>query len=59
MQFTATSNTLLSFSLRHDESYWLLDDISIRDVTSPVPEPAGWLMLAGGLAVLVVQRRRR
>lgn len=59
VQFTATSNTLLTFSLRHDESYWLLDDISIRDVTSPVPEPASWLMLAGGLAALVLQRRRR
>jgi hypothetical protein len=34
----------------------LYDDLT---VTSPIPEPATWALLAGGLTVLMVTRRRK
>lgn len=37
-----------------------LDDLTLAGaVTSPIPEPSAWMMLAGGLASLAALRRRR
>ncbi|MYM40822.1 DUF642 domain-containing protein [Duganella qianjiadongensis] len=60
VQFTATQNsTLLEFQLRHDESFWLFDNVSISEIVPTVPEPASWLMLGAGLGLLAYQRQRR
>ncbi|WP_373987187.1 PEP-CTERM sorting domain-containing protein [Duganella sp. BuS-21] len=42
------------FAARHDDSFWLLDDISV----SAVPEPATVLLLIAGLGLIALQRRR-
>jgi len=60
VSFTASSSSsALAFSLRQDETYWLLDDVTITDTTSPVPEPSAYLMLGMGLGLLALQRRRQ
>jgi hypothetical protein len=59
--FTATSSsTVLAFSFKHDENFWLLDDVAVSEVppTIPsVPEPSTVLMLALGLGALLLRRR--
>jgi hypothetical protein len=56
VQFTADSaSTVLAFKLRHDETFWLLDNVA---VVPSIPEPASWLMLGAGLGLLALQRRR-
>ena len=51
-----TGNDTLSFSFRDDQDYYALDGIAVSQ-TSPVPEPAGYLLLPLGL-VLVWRRRK-
>jgi hypothetical protein len=55
LHFTANgASTVLQFSGRHDETLWLLDDVSV----SAVPEPSTVLLLGAGLGLLMLQRRR-
>ena len=55
----ASAATNLAFSFHHDETFWLLDDVSIRDVTSPVPEPSTVVMMLLGLGALALRLQRR
>lgn len=60
--FTAkagAASSLFSLTLGNDTGYFLVDDVSVVDRTSPVPEPAPWLMMAGGLLTLGLAGRRR
>jgi hypothetical protein len=55
VHFIATAgSTELVFAARHDENFWLLDDISV----SAVPEPSTVLLLIAGLGLIALQRRR-
>lgn len=55
VQFIATSgSTELVFAARHDENFWLLDNVSV----SAVPEPSTVLLLIAGLGLIALQRRR-
>lgn len=64
--FTATAETILNFEFRHDDSYWVLDnvelheaiDVEVGPLPTPtmVPEPATLLLFA---AVLPLLARRR
>lgn len=38
-----------------DGAYWSL---AIGQLTAPVPEPAGWLLLAAGVAAITLRQRR-
>lgn len=56
--FTAnTSLTSLAFRFQHDEAFWLLDDVAIKDVAPipTVPEPSSILMLMLGLGALALR----
>jgi Carbohydrate binding domain/PEP-CTERM motif len=56
---TATgASTALSFSFTNPQSFWLLDDVSVTAVTTPVPEPENFALLGVGLAALAWRRRR-
>lgn len=56
---TATSTSSeLRFQLRHDPSFWDLDDVSLTP-TTVTPEPSTVALIAAGLGALAVIRRRR
>jgi len=62
ISFVASSNlTSLAFSFRHDETNWVLDDVSVNVADDPasVPEPGTLALLAGALAALRLTRARR
>jgi hypothetical protein len=54
--------TQLAFEFRHDDAFWLLDDVSVTAVPpngNQVPEPASLLLfLVAGAALLTVARKR-
>jgi hypothetical protein len=46
----ASSSSVLSLTLGNDLGQFLLDDVSVEDVSaSPVPEPANWTMILAGI----------
>lgn len=53
------ASATLSFSFRHDPSYWLLDAVDVTLVPTAIPEPASVLLLAAGAAGLAARRRLR
>jgi hypothetical protein len=57
----ASARTDLTFSFRHDPSYWYVDDVSVTGLSGAVPEPATWgMMLLGfGMVGAAARRRRR
>lgn len=52
------SSTVLSFTTRHDPSYYLVDNVRVV-AAGGVPEPTSWAMLITGLLMVGVARRRR
>ncbi|MBL8470913.1 MAG: PEP-CTERM sorting domain-containing protein [Rhodocyclaceae bacterium] len=64
-QFTAdlvatAATTTISFEFRQDPSFWGLDDVSVNQTGTPVPEPVSLgLLAAGGLAFAGARRRSR
>ena len=48
----------ISFDFQNDDSYWLLDDVSVTAL-GPTPEPASFLLVAPALAGLFWFVRRR
>ncbi|WPB58944.1 PEP-CTERM sorting domain-containing protein [Xylophilus sp. GOD-11R] len=49
----ATSRlTELRFTVRHDPGYYMMDDVSVTVLTSPVPEPDVLPMLLAGLGLV-------
>ena len=56
---TSTGRDTLQFAFRNDPGYYALDHVSVTQ-TSPIPEPAGLLILPlGMLAIARVRRVRR
>lgn len=59
MQFTAVStSTVVLFQGMTGVNYVGLDNASVDLVSLPVSEPASWVLLMGGLAMLGVRARR-
>ncbi len=54
----SSAATALSFTTRHDPSYFLVDNVSIS-AAGGVPEPATWALLIAGMGFVGVAARRR
>jgi len=59
-QATATSSaTTLTFRSRNEFSYFVLDDVSVSQVGTAVPEPGGMVLTAAILAFVLADRHRK
>lgn len=55
---TGTGSDNIQFAFQQNPSYFLLDNVAATYGGSPVPEPGSMAMVAAGLGILAVMRRR-
>lgn len=55
----SSAQTALTFTFRHDPSYYLLDDVSVSGLAGGVPEPTTWAFMILGFGGVGVALRRR
>lgn len=53
-----SATTTIAFTIRHDPSWYLIDDVSVVAAITTVPEPSTYALLAAGLLGIMVVRRR-
>jgi hypothetical protein len=56
---TATGSDSFTVGFRNDPSYIALDNFSVSEVTSSVPEPGSMALLGGALVAFGAFRRRK
>jgi hypothetical protein len=60
LNFTAAgTSTAISLLGEQGDAYIGLDDVSVVETSGPIPEPATWVMLIGGMAAVGAAARRR
>lgn len=57
---TATgASSTIAFVIRHDPSFYYVDDVSLTSANTTVPEPSTYALMAAGLAGLGLAAKRR
>lgn len=57
--FIGTGHDVLQFAVRHDPSYFHLDDVSVTASGADIPEPGSLALLGIGLTALGLRRHRK